>query len=498
MHEQSSVGIGHYLMVLKRQWMPVVAMALLGGLAALGYLYVVPGKVVASTLVNINVIVSDPFNPSRPASGLLDAATESALASSYVVADDAATQLHSGDNAAQLQEGVSVSVGPNSTTVKIAYSSDSPARAQAGADAIARSYLAYRQSQAEARKATMLDQFDKQLAALAASLKTAAPVDRTAITNRASNIENQMNQLRAVATTGGEILTPAAQNPTIRQPQSSTLVMAGLLVGLTLGVILAFIFNALGRRVRDSYDIERSTTAPVMADLALTESSIPARGGDLNDFRALRERLLAACPSPLGVLTVADGTRGSGSSDVAPNLAVVLAQAGTPVDLMVPGASEAFMGLLTDGLSLSPAEGCGDDNEQLLISARIPGLTVVRTFRSHDGEGADELISRKIQQRAAERSPGRAVVLALPAGAATASVLASARLSGAVLLVAEKRWTKNSWVAATTDQLGKVGVALVAVALVRGGRTAVGQTTAPGRRSAHERLDRESVGVGAD
>ena len=492
MHEQSSVGIGHYILVLRRQWMTVVAMALLGSLATLGYLYFVPSKVVASTLVNVNVIASDPFNPSRPASGLLDAATESALASSYVVADGASAALRSGDTAAQLLDGVSVSIGPNTTTVKISYSSDSPARARAGADAIAHSYLAYRQSQADARKTTMLDQFDKQLEVLGTSLKTAATEERTAITNQASNIENQMNQLRAVDTTGGEIITPAAQNPTLRQPQSSTLVMAGLLVGLALGVILAFVFNALGRRVRDSYDIERSAAAPLLAELTSADSTIPARGEDLNDFRALRERLLAASPSSLGVLTLLDGTRGRTASDVAPNLAVVLAQAGTPVDLMVPGASEAYMALLSEGLSLSPAED-DDGEQQLFVSARFPGLTVIRTLRTDPGTGMDDFISREVHRRAADRTPGTALVLALPAGASAASVLAAGRLSAAALLVAERTWTQNRWITAAADQLRDVGVTLIAVALVRRGRS-VGQSTESGRRAAHEGLERETVG----
>ncbi len=470
MNEKSSVGIGHYVRVLKRQWKTIVAMGLLGLLGVVAFLYFIPSKVMASTLVNVNVIVSDPFNPSRPASGLLDAATENQLASSYVVAHNAAQTLQGGDDASALRDGVSVATGLNATTVRVSYKSSSAERARAGADALANSYLLYRQSEADARKTKMINQLQQQLTSLNAVLGATALADRSALSGRISSVEYQINQLTAIDTTGGSVLTPAAENPVVAQPQSSTLLASGLLVGLVLGVILAFILNGQKRKVLDVYDVELIGAGPVLAELAGSKGTIPARGDDVNEFRMIRERMLAAAGTGLEAVTVIDTTHG-GLSDVAPNLAVVMAQTGTDVELVVMGTSEKYMTLLRDGLQLIPDSTDSDEEAEILASLRIPHLKVTRPDRTGTHDGADDLVTGVVRRRTAGRTPGTFIVLALPADAPYASRLAAARLAGAGLMVAERLRSSTDDLAAGAAQLDEVGAMLLGVVLLQRGRT---------------------------
>lgn len=491
MYDKSSVSTGHYLTVIRRRWKIVTALGLAGLLAVIAYMAVVPGKVMASTLVNVNVIVSDPFTPSRPASGLLDAATENELASSYVVAKEAAQAVPGGDTAEQLRDGISVSTGTNATTVRISYTSGSAERARSGADAMANSYLAYRQSQADARKTKMVNQLQDELLSLGTDLKKSAATDRSAISTRMSNVEFQINQLTAIDTTGGAVITPAAANPVTSQPQVLNLLAAGLLIGLVLGVIAAFVVNALDGRVRDAYDVDHSGAGPLLADLDDPEGGFPPHGSDLDALRAVREQLLAAADPRIEVVTVVDATQGA-ATDVGPNLAVVLAQGGNDVELVIMGRAENVMDLLIPSLSLVPMTAGAEGDAQIFASGLVPGLTVTHCDRSGSENDNDAFVTDAVLNRTTGRAPGSIVVLSLPAEATAASRLAAGRLSDCALLVGEKLRTRSADLKAMGEQMRDAGVALVGVALVRRGRSVEPTREAP-RSGAHRKPERESV-----
>lgn len=472
MNEMNSVGIGHYFLVLRRRWKTIVAFAVGGLLAVVVFLAFSPSPVAASTLVNVNVIVSDPFNPSRPASGLLDAATENQLASSFVVAEDAAESLNGADDAASLRDGVSVTTGTNATTVRISYKADTAERARSGADALADSYLRYRQSEADARKTKMIGQLQEQLDSLNEALGDTPAADRGPLSGRISSIENQISQLTAVDTTGGSVLTPATENEVETQPQTSTLLASGLLGGLVLGVITVFILNGLGRRVLDASDVERLDAGPVLARLKGHRGTIPALDADINAFRMIREKILAAAGPDFHSLAVIDTTKRA-VSDVAPNLAVAFAQAGRNVELILLGLPEHHMQLLSDGLGLTTDPRTRDSEAKVMISAKVPRLKVVRPSRPDAHSGADDLVTGVVRRRAVSASD-TLVVLALPPNASYASWLAASRLAGSATIVVELSETRKDDLAAAASETRDVGASLFGVVLLPNGRAVEG------------------------
>ncbi len=466
MDEKSSLGMGHYLAVVTRHWKTVVAGMLIGLLLALGYLFTGGARVTASALVNVNVIVSDPFDPSRPASGLLDSATEGEIASSYVVASEAGETLSGGDSTAELRRNVDVRTGTDGTTALISYSSVTETRAIEGADAMANSYLAYRQDQADARRATMRNQLEDQLASLNQSLATAG-ADRATLINRISNVESRINELSAIDTTGGTVITPAAESSV--STNYARVVGTGLAVGLVVGVLLAFLSHAVRRRISDGYDVERAGAGPVLAELVSSGAALPAQGEELDAYRSVRERLFAGRQAPLSAVAIIDGTDGYAFHGVAPNLAVVLAQAGFDVELVLMGSTPEELSLLTDALQLQFAGN--EPGASLFHSESTPGLRIVEAERGTSDQGADDYVTDAVRRRfLARKDPSPLVILALPPRAPRASRMAAARLAGSAALTLEAGRTRTSEVEAIVDELGGVHSTVLGTILVRGGR----------------------------
>lgn len=436
--------------------MTILAMALIGVVAMAAYAALVPGKIVASTVVNVNVIVADPFNPSRPASGLLDSATEAKLATSYVVAAAAAKSLNGSETPTELRDGVSVTTGLNATIMTISYASTTEERARAGADAVANSYLDYRASTANGTKTTMIGNLEKQLAVLNETAKSIGAGDKSAINARISNVEFQINQLTTIDTAGGSVITPATENPVVTKPQPSLLLISGLLVGLVLGIILAFVFNALSRRVRDAHDVNAAGAGPVIIELASPKPDMPPQGAELNAYRSLRERLLATTGSNIGVLAVIDETVSWAGSGVGQGLAVVLGQAGHEVELVLMGTADDDQERLSQDLQLTPATSDIHADSSVLASTLIPGLSVIFPVGNDAGSDTDDYVTVTVRRRVEERLPGVTVVLVLPPHAVASSRLAVARMSQSAFMVVEQRRTHTKTLSERALELADV------------------------------------------
>ncbi len=467
MDENSSVGLGHYAVVLRRQWKTIALVTVLGISGAALYLGMAPTSVTASTVVNLNVITTDPFNPAKASSALLDASTEQQLASSYVVAQSAAASLAHGDSVAALRAGVNVTTLANGTTMAISYTSMTAPSARAGADALANSYLAYRQGQAEERKSKLQGQLQQQLTGLQKALPGAGG-SAPSILTQIGSVQSQLNQLSLIDTSGGSVLNPAAQNEVIYHPQPLTVMLTGSLAAFVLGLVLAFAVNILDRRVRDWYDVRGAGAGPLLARFSASRTTMPAAGADLDQFRVVRERLLASSNDGLRTLTVIDETHYAQPSDVAANLAVVLAEAGTRVELIMMGASDEQMRVLTAGLQLD-GRAAGAEG-RMFRSALVQSLSVFQPQGGRTIFDADHFLTEAVRRELMARESGQIVVLALPPAAPHASRLAAGRLSDSVLLVGECLRTRIDALALNAAEMSDIEAQLAGTVLVPSGR----------------------------
>lgn len=490
MEQKTAVSFGHYVVVIRRQWKTILVLSVIGVLVGFAYLQLSPVRVTASTLVNVNVIVADPFSPIKAGSALLDASTETQLVTSYAVAKAAEAAFPQGDDVKTLREGIAVTTSANATTLKIAYTSSSPQLARSGADAIANAYIGYRQNQAQTKKLKLQSQLNEQLASLTKGLTETSLTQESALISQIGSVRSQLNTLSLIDTDGGTVLTPASENPVILKPQASIVLATGLLGGLAMGLVVAFIINVLDRRVRDWYDIRGAGAGPVLAKLVSPTASIPATGIDLDSFRVVRELLLANVRQQIRVLTVIDKSHSS-PSDVAANLAVSLAQSGTHVCLVVMGISDENMNLVTKGLQLSnskPPHSTG--KSPVFESLRVKTLTVLRPEQNTSGAVADDFVTELVRAEIIGQRSGGVLVLSLPPDAPHASRLAAGRLSDAVLLVAECMKTRIDELAMTAAEMSDIRTHLAGTVLTTPERVVADQED---QKKISRRQQRESV-----
>ncbi|HEV8420996.1 MAG TPA: P-loop NTPase, partial [Actinomycetota bacterium] len=168
----------------------------------------------------------------------------------------------------------------------------------------------------------------------------------------------------SVAQGGAQIVQSAGEPRSPVSPNKGRDAVLALLVGLGLGIGLAFLRERLDDRIKTRQEIERRLGAPVIAAVPrigtwrrndapqLVMRSNP-RSPVAEAYRTLATNILyAASQQPLKVLMVTSALGGDGKSTTSSNLAVALARAGKRVivasaDLRRPRLNE-FFGLLND------------------------------------------------------------------------------------------------------------------------------------------------------
>ncbi len=477
MGETTSLEFGHYLRTLRRNALLVLLCAVLGLAVAFAYLQAAGQSVTATTAVNVNVISTDPFTLSRSPSQLLDSETEVQALSSSAVLSGAATTIGGGATTSSVRGDSSASLVPNSTSMRISYTAPTAAAAEAGADAVAQSYLDFRAQQATTKVTTIVDQLQTQRDSLRDDLvrlntiiadatagsgrAVQAESDRQLINIQLDSLSSQINSFLGLDTTGGTVLTAAAQSPTKVSPSRSLVLVTGLVLGLLIGIVLAFVRGALDRRIRDGADVRRHGGGDVFAVLSGGQARVPATDEDLDGIRTVRELLFATMPDDPPVVAVADLSSGPAVSDVAVNLAEVAAQSGRDVVLLMADASTEAVDGAVLGLGLSPLRSSDGVRRFARADEHGGSLTLVVSPR---GTLALPVGAQPVGSHAATGSS--MTVIAVPQDAARASLLAAGRLGHAVVLVVSKDSTSATTVARAAHELSVVGATVNGTVLV--------------------------------
>jgi Mrp family chromosome partitioning ATPase len=133
------------------------------------------------------------------------------------------------------------------------------------------------------------------------------------------------------------------------RPKPTLYTIVGALLGLGLGIGLAFLAELVDRRVRTSDELGEQLEVPILAEVPIRSSNPAARVAFDETFRLLRTNLqfLARGDRPLRSLTVVSPSEGDGKSSVALNLAFSFAEAGQNVllvegDMRRPGLSRSL------------------------------------------------------------------------------------------------------------------------------------------------------------
>ena len=208
------------------------------------------------------------------------------------------------------------------------------------------------------------------------------PVELKSLANQAASLSAQ-----AAASSGGTIISKAIPLKSPTSPKKKIILPSGLLVGLLLGLIVAFAWDKRDTTIKDAKNLGQPG-APVLLAVSAKdlggELLAPPRSPAWLDFSELARSTTVALGEDRPLLLVAGVSAGQGTSIAAANLAVALARTHSAVILVCPsgqGTTE-LLGLpdsriLDTRAAAELATGELSVEEVALQPAGFPGLRVV-------------------------------------------------------------------------------------------------------------------------
>lgn len=274
---EDAVSLKDYFTVLRRQRWVIVATVVLVAVGAVVFSFAqTPIYEAESELAVEPIRRTQDVSLEELLSGADDAvATEQVVMTSRPVAERAAAQLGV-DNVPQLLEAVRVEAVPETRVLRILATNTDPSAAAATADAFAQAYLDFRRDEAvdevlsaranlDERAAdlrTQIAELDEQLNNASVDDAPALEVQRDALQAQLSQVMASSSELGDAAeglTGGGSVLTPAEPPTSPVAPQPLRNGVLAVVLGLFLGIGIAFLRDHIDDVVRDENDFKRAT-----------------------------------------------------------------------------------------------------------------------------------------------------------------------------------------------------------------------------------------------
>ncbi len=195
------------------------------------------------------------------------------------------------------------------------------------------------------------------------------------------------------------VIDHAAEPQQTQKPKLSTLLAAGMLLGLLLGIAAAFLRDFLDNTARDVNALERQTQLPVLSVIPETPAPAPSvlaimvlrktRSAIAEAFRTLRTALRFELPSTDSqVLLITSSTANEGKTTITCNLACTYAHAGHRVliidcDLRNPTTHKLLN--VRNGSGLSDYLTDRADLDDVVTKTHIGNLFLIPAgFQPHD------------------------------------------------------------------------------------------------------------------
>jgi Mrp family chromosome partitioning ATPase/capsular polysaccharide biosynthesis protein len=496
--------LADYTGTLRRRWWVIVLVAIVGTAGAVGYFRTAHKVYTATAAVYVTASSSGTAGQvanSRTTSTInLD--TEAQVVQSATVAQAADKLMHSTDNVSLLLRRVSVTVPANSQVLSISCEASSADGAASCAQSFAQAYLNYSSNSTTASIKTQLSTLQSNINSLesgSAKLKVAIANLPTNSPQRASDNEeltsehSQLGSLNGQIATltanladpsGGSIISNATPPLTATSPKALLIIPSGLLGGLLIGLVLAYLVDRRHRRIRKPDDVTRLNVPVLMSlplrkftpELAIADHRSPTG----RSFSELAHMLTGSLGAGSHVILVTGSAPGHGASMVAANLAAALSRHQPDVTLVcgdLEGSVIAQMAGMRSGRGLTdvlagdvPAEAVGRH------PAAAPRLTVITP-------GTAETEAEDLRQDAVQhllnglRGEDRWVIIEAAPVTSGPDVYTLALTADAAILVAETPGTHSDQVLDSVEHLDKMGTTVLGAVLLPSPRS-------PGRRSA--------------
>jgi Mrp family chromosome partitioning ATPase len=335
-----------YVMMLRRQALPVAAGVLAGGVLGFAAMGLVPVSYAATTSVIVRPTLGDTNVENGRTSTAINLDTEAQVVTSSVVARIAATSLGAGESIRALRKHVSVTVPANTSVLDISFRAGTPAAAVRGSKAFAAAYLQNRTALATDRLHQQAASLEQRIRELNANLRTttvqlgdAAPggthhvllaTQRDLIVSQIQASTSELDPLYTQEVDPGAVLSDA-QTPRRPSGWNPVLVLvSGLFLGAAAGLCGAVARDRADVRVRTGSDLARLGVNVLVPTFGLAPDD-DVRRRDRHSpeaMRQLRNVLLAVLPRHGGTLTVAATSPGDAGAATAASLAMTFARSG--------------------------------------------------------------------------------------------------------------------------------------------------------------------------
>lgn len=362
------VTLRDYLRVLRRYWKLIALIAVIGAIAGLANalrqmpVYAATAQISFQDPTQDLTLVGLGGNPAQTPAQLATVAADAA--STPGVLNVVQRRLHTTYSVHALAGAISSQVDATSGLLLVSAEANSPGFAAQIANAVAGTLVDQGNAQARARFARLAHTIQSRLAGLTRSGVRAGASAGGQI-GFYSNELARVNTLAAFASTAQ--VANIAQPPSGPSSQSRTRsVGLGLLLGLLLGIAVAFVRDATDRRLRSLADIKDSFPMPVLGHVGAQSlgrvvqpphSDGDVDGFDREAFRIMRRNLefLDREHSPRLIL-VTSGVPQEGKTTVAGSLALAMAASGkrtllVDCDLRRPSLAKRLSAQSSPGLS---------------------------------------------------------------------------------------------------------------------------------------------------
>lgn len=269
MESEDVISLQDYLTVLRRRFWLVLATMVLVAVSAVTVAFTQTPIYEAETEVVVepvrrtqDAMLEDLLAPAGTA-----VQTERLIATSRPVAERVAAQLELPDPRAALED-VRVEAVADTRVVRVIVNDTDPAAAAARADAFAAAYLDHKRDQALEGLLAARSNLDSRAADLRASVAEldedddADEAERDALLAQLAQVTAQLAELGdggQTLTGGGAVLTPAEVPTSPVAPRPLRTGALAVVLGLILGVGLAFLRDHFDDVVRDESDFKRAT-----------------------------------------------------------------------------------------------------------------------------------------------------------------------------------------------------------------------------------------------
>lgn len=391
--------LGDYVGVLRRRKVWLLVLLVAGTAAAYGYAAHQSRVYEATAQVTVSNVA--------PPTGLggAGAAGQQSASSAERYLSDQATLARSVDVAAlalklakssqltplELLSATSTTPNSSADVFSISVRAGRPADAATLAAAYAQAYVQYRRTLNVTTFAPLATSLTKELRGAQAALKVAPKGERAAVLKQLQGFQKQSANLQAyiaLQDRGTSVVSsPTEANAHMAQPRTSIDLAIGAGGGLILGVILAFVLDALDVRTRSTRQISRVLRLPIVGRIATPPRRL-RRGNRLvmaerssaqaDAFRKLAARIAIGDDRPR-IILVTSAVAQEGKTTTACNLALALAEIESRVvlvdlDLLRPSVTR-FFGLATGSGIADVIEGRAalDDVRTAVADTGLPG-----------------------------------------------------------------------------------------------------------------------------